>query len=82
MTLTIDRLPFDALFNIASTLQLDDIVHLGYTCRQLKVLLHENTLCRKAIEVRVILTSYASEVLICVSLDSCPTQQRSTTSPR
>lgn len=56
MTITLDRLPFDILFHISSILEFDDIIHLGHTCRQLKTLLHERTLCRKAIEVSVALT--------------------------
>lgn len=51
MTISLDRLPFDILFNVASYLQFDDTVHLSYTCRQLKLLLEESTLCRKTIEV-------------------------------
>ncbi|KAF2867616.1 hypothetical protein BDV95DRAFT_597831 [Massariosphaeria phaeospora] len=50
MTISLDRLPFDILFYIASTLQFDDVLSLGHTCRQLKALLEESTLCRRAIE--------------------------------
>jgi hypothetical protein len=55
MTITLDRLPFDIIFHISSILEFDDIIHLGYTCRQLNALLYESTLCRKAIEVRAVL---------------------------
>ncbi|KAF2126796.1 hypothetical protein P153DRAFT_359141 [Dothidotthia symphoricarpi CBS 119687] len=50
MTISLDRLPFDVLFHIASGLDFDDIIHLSHTCRQLKVLLNERTLCRRAVE--------------------------------
>ncbi|KAH7385902.1 hypothetical protein BKA66DRAFT_511245 [Pyrenochaeta sp. MPI-SDFR-AT-0127] len=50
MTTSLDRLPFDILFCIALNLSLDEVIHLGQTCRQLKVLLEERTLCRRAIE--------------------------------
>ncbi|KAF2005552.1 hypothetical protein P154DRAFT_423794 [Amniculicola lignicola CBS 123094] len=50
MTITLDRLPFDVLFYIASSLGFNDIIHLSQTCHQLKLLLEESTLCRKAIE--------------------------------
>ncbi|KAF2470093.1 uncharacterized protein BDR25DRAFT_314841 [Lindgomyces ingoldianus] len=50
MTITLDRLPFDVLFYIASILKFDDIINLSHSCRQLKLLLNESTLCRKTIE--------------------------------
>jgi hypothetical protein len=52
MTSFLDRLPFDILFYISSSLHLDDVVHLGQTCRQLQVLLNERTLQRCVVEVR------------------------------
>ncbi|KAF1945896.1 hypothetical protein EJ02DRAFT_368201 [Clathrospora elynae] len=51
MTTSPDQLPFDILFCIASNLNLEDIVHLSQTCRQLKALLDERTLCRRTVEV-------------------------------
>lgn len=51
MTIALDRLPFDVLFHVTSCLELDDIVHLGYTCRQLRLHLNESTLCRRTVEV-------------------------------
>ena len=48
---TLDRLPFDVLFCIASSLGFDDVVRLSLTCRQLRLLLNESTLCRRTIEV-------------------------------
>ncbi|KAF2140525.1 uncharacterized protein K452DRAFT_351784 [Aplosporella prunicola CBS 121167] len=51
MSLTLDRLPFDVLFAIASYVSLEDVIHLGLVCRQLRQLfLYENTLCRRTIE--------------------------------
>jgi hypothetical protein len=47
----LDRLPFDIIFYISSSLHLDDVVHLGQTCRQLKGLLSERTLQRCVVEV-------------------------------
>jgi len=51
MTISLDRLPFDVLFYISSHLEFDGIVSLAHTCRQLKTLLNENSICRKAVEV-------------------------------
>jgi hypothetical protein len=51
MTSSLDRLPFDLLFYIASNLQLEDVVHLSQTCRQLNTLLEERTLQRCVVEV-------------------------------
>jgi hypothetical protein len=53
MPITLEKLPFDILFYVACSLDFDDIIHLSRTCRQLKLLLHENTLCRKVIEVSI-----------------------------
>jgi hypothetical protein len=60
MTVSLDRLPFDVLFYIASSLHLDDIVHLTQTCRQLNALLDEKTLNRCVVEVRDIHNSELS----------------------
>ena len=48
---SLDELPFDVLFCIASGLDFDDVVRLSLTCRQLRLLLNESTLCRRTIEV-------------------------------
>jgi hypothetical protein len=77
MPITLDRLPFDILFHVSSILDFDDIIHLGYTCRQLKALLHENTLCRKAIEVRALLIKTIISLTNLAPQVSCSTQQRS-----
>ncbi|KAH7092007.1 hypothetical protein FB567DRAFT_228973 [Paraphoma chrysanthemicola] len=50
MSFSLDRLPYDVLFQIASTLHLEDVVHLGQTCRQMKALLDERTLHRCVVE--------------------------------
>ncbi|KAF1918520.1 hypothetical protein BDU57DRAFT_202253 [Ampelomyces quisqualis] len=47
---SLEGLPFDILFYIASSLQLEDVVHLGRTCAQLKTFLEENTLQRSVVE--------------------------------
>ncbi|KAF2269875.1 hypothetical protein CC78DRAFT_242598 [Lojkania enalia] len=52
MRATLDNLPYDVMFYIASNLSLDDIIHLSHTCSQLRTHLGENTLCRKIIEDR------------------------------
>lgn len=52
MSLKLDRLPFDVLFYVTSYLGFDDIVSLAHSCRQLRTLLQENGICRKAIEVQ------------------------------
>lgn len=51
MTVSLDRLPYDVLFQIALTLSLEDIIHLSQTCHQLRVLLDEKTLLRRTLEV-------------------------------
>ncbi|OCK80578.1 hypothetical protein K432DRAFT_352755 [Lepidopterella palustris CBS 459.81] len=50
---SLDRLPFDILFCIASSLTFDDVVRLSLTCRQLRLLLNESTLCRRTIEAHI-----------------------------
>jgi hypothetical protein len=50
MTRSLDQLPFDLIFCIAFSLDLEDVVHLGQTCRQLKDLLDERTLYRRTAE--------------------------------
>jgi hypothetical protein len=51
MSTSLDQLPFDLLFCIALNLDLEDIVHIGQTCRQLRALLDERTVCRRTVEV-------------------------------
>ncbi|KAH6398797.1 hypothetical protein HBI60_101430 [Parastagonospora nodorum] len=50
MTVSLDGLPYDILFYIASSIHLDDVVHLSQTCRQLRSLLDERTLQRCVVE--------------------------------
>jgi hypothetical protein len=51
MTPSLDQLPFDIIFYIASNLHLDDVVHLGRTCHRLSALLDERTFQRCVVEV-------------------------------
>lgn len=51
MTISVDHLPFDILFFVASYLDLEDNVSLSQTCRHLKGVLQEKTLCRRIVEV-------------------------------
>lgn len=53
MSSRIERLPYDILFFVCTWLNLEDVVHLSYTSRQLNSLLQESTLCRMTVEVRV-----------------------------
>ncbi|KAF2643944.1 hypothetical protein P280DRAFT_221736 [Massarina eburnea CBS 473.64] len=53
MPIRLDGLPYDILFYVTSHLEVNDIVSLGHSCRQLKGLLHESTLCRRTIENHV-----------------------------
>ncbi|OJD33234.1 f-box domain-containing protein [Diplodia corticola] len=50
MTLNLDRLPFDILFNVAARLSYADVIHLTLTCRQLYQLRGESTLCRRVVQ--------------------------------
>ncbi|OCL04291.1 hypothetical protein AOQ84DRAFT_301185 [Glonium stellatum] len=50
---SLDELPYDVLYCIASSLSFDDVVRLSLTCRQLRLLLNETTLCRRTIETHV-----------------------------
>ncbi|OAL44565.1 hypothetical protein IQ07DRAFT_521772 [Pyrenochaeta sp. DS3sAY3a] len=50
MTVSLDQLPFDVLFLIASRLSSDDYIHLASTCHHLRALLEEKSLCRQAVE--------------------------------
>jgi hypothetical protein len=49
--MSLDRLPFDILFSISTYLEIYDVVHIGSTCRQLRLLLLEQTVCRWIVEV-------------------------------
>jgi hypothetical protein len=51
MPLNLHHLPFDPLYEIASYLDVDDVVHLSTTSRELRFLLDEETLCRRLLEV-------------------------------
>lgn len=82
MTISLDRLPFDILFNITGGLRFDDIINLSLTCRQLNLLLNESTLCRRTIEVcenQNKCQDYRS--ILPLVTGTFPSQQRSTVSP-
>jgi hypothetical protein len=51
MTFSLDTVPFDLLFEISRYLDVEDVVHLSRTSRQLSILLDEKTLCRQLLEV-------------------------------
>ncbi|KAL6171673.1 hypothetical protein ACJQWK_02679 [Exserohilum turcicum] len=53
------KVPFDILFCIAAYLSLEDIVHLGATCKQLRVLLNERTVCRSVVQMEYAYTEEA-----------------------
>ena len=53
MPSNLDQLPFDILFNLAGYLEVEDVVHLRHTSRQLHFSIHEDSLFRKLLEVRV-----------------------------
>lgn len=51
--MNLDRLPYDLLFGISLFLDIEDVVHLGNTSPHLRILLEEETLCRRLLEVRL-----------------------------
>jgi hypothetical protein len=57
MPLNLDSLSFDLLFGISVYLDVEDVVHVSSTSRQLRALLDEETLCRRLVEVRMSLES-------------------------
>lgn len=46
-----EELPFDVFFEISKNLDLDDIVHLSQTCRQVKEVLLNDTVSHQVVEV-------------------------------
>ncbi|KAE9977215.1 hypothetical protein EG327_007799 [Venturia inaequalis] len=48
--MNLDRLPYDLLFGISLFLDIEDVVHLGNTSPHLRILLEEETLCRRLLE--------------------------------
>jgi hypothetical protein len=73
MALFLDRLPYDILYCMSSSLHLDDVVHLSQTCRQLSLILNEGTLQRRVVEVR---TFNFRRSVVClnniIDLSTCP----------
>jgi len=57
MTFSLDQLPFDLIFVIVSNLDVEDLVHLSQTCRQLRASLDERTISRRTIEVSIPLSA-------------------------
>lgn len=51
MFISFDEIPFDVLFLIAAYLDYDDIISLGHSCQQLKMLLHVSALCQRTLKV-------------------------------
>jgi hypothetical protein len=47
----LDSLPYDLLFEISLYLNVEDVINLHNSCRQLRFLVGEETLCRKLLEV-------------------------------
>ncbi|KIW00206.1 uncharacterized protein PV09_08246 [Verruconis gallopava] len=58
---SLDALPFDVLFGVSLYLDIEDIVNLHNSCRQLRFLLGEETLCRRLLENRARRTREARE---------------------
>lgn len=53
MSRKINTLPYDVLFNIIATMSLEDVVHLGLTCKALTFLLKDPSVCNRLIDVSV-----------------------------
>ncbi|KAF2432705.1 hypothetical protein EJ08DRAFT_647800 [Tothia fuscella] len=49
MTFSIEGLSYDVLFNICLYLNIDEVLHLSNSCKSLRFLLKEETLCRQLI---------------------------------
>jgi hypothetical protein len=47
-----NTLPFDIFFEICTNLDLEDVVHLSSTCRQMRALLINETIAYRVVEVR------------------------------
>lgn len=51
--MNLDKLPYDVLFGISLFLDIEEVVHLGNTSPHLRILLEEETLCHRLVEVRL-----------------------------
>lgn len=49
--MNLDKLPYDVLFGISLFLDIEEVVHLGNTSPHLRILLEEETLCHRLVEV-------------------------------
>lgn len=45
------KLPIEIISLIAELLHIDDLFGFGRTCRRLRYILHNETICRKALQV-------------------------------
>lgn len=49
--MNLDRLPYDVLFGISLLLDIEEVVHLSSTSPHLRVLLLEESLCHRLVQV-------------------------------
>lgn len=49
--LGLTTLPYEVIANVANNLQLDDIVNLGQSCKDLQFLLTEERICKSFVQV-------------------------------
>jgi len=82
MTTSLDRLPFDLIFCITLDLELEDIVHLGQTCRHLRAVLDERTVVRRTVEVRWRQTVNVLTPKLTLLIDQLSVYRRSKLSPK
>jgi len=84
MTTSLKQLPLDAVFCITLYLELEDINHLGQTCRQLKYVLElENCrVFRRTVEVRWCKRSMCLQQRLTLLTDQLPIYRRSIFSPK
>ena len=76
MTVSLDRLPFDLLFCITSNLDIEDLVHLGQTCRQLRASLDERTISRRTVEVVIPVLVIMLTLRLMLLIDQLSTHER------
>ncbi|KZF23578.1 hypothetical protein L228DRAFT_282289 [Xylona heveae TC161] len=58
MACSLEQLPFDILFQIASALPLEDFVHLAHVSKRMRLSLLDETLCRRVVKKQI---PYAEE---------------------
>ena len=49
--MSLDTLPYDVIFGMISFLSFEDVMNMARTCRRLKAIVQDRTLCRKLIQV-------------------------------